>query len=104
MFSDERRLSAEQVAERLTGVCVLDLATVTARGEPRVAPVDGLFYRGRWHFGSSPEAARTRHLAARPAVSASHTRGEALAVVVHGTARPVEVGEGSDLRPFLVGV
>jgi len=33
----------------LAGVQVLELATVTPRGEPRVAPVDGLFFRG--HFG-----------------------------------------------------
>lgn len=104
VFSDERRLSAAELAERLTGVCVLDLATVTAKGEPRVAPVDGLFFKGRWHFGTAPNAARARHLAARPAVSAAHTRGEELAVVVHGTARRVDVGEGSPLRAFLVGV
>jgi hypothetical protein len=99
IFTDERRLSAEALVERLTGVCVLDLATVTAAGEPRVAPVDGLFFRGQWHFGSSPTSARFRHIEARPAVSGSHTRGESLAVIVHGTARRVDV-EGA-FRDFL---
>jgi hypothetical protein len=37
-----RRLSAVQVAERLHGVCLLALATVTADGRPIVGPVDGL--------------------------------------------------------------
>jgi hypothetical protein len=104
VFSDERRLTAAQLSELLTGVCVLDLATVTARGEPRVAPVDGLFFRGKWHFGTSPQAARARHLAARPVVSASHTRGESLAVVVHGRVERVPVSEGSPLRSYLLEV
>lgn len=102
IFTEERRLSASALAERLTGMCVLDLATVTAKGEPRVAPVDGLFFRGQWHFGSSPSSARFRHIEARPAVSGSHTRGEELAVIVHGTARRVDVA--GELRDFLVEV
>lgn len=102
IFTADRRLSASELVERLTGVCVLDLGTVTATGEPRVAPVDGLFYRGQWHFGSSPVSTRFRHIAERPAVSGSHTRGEALAVVVHGTARRVAV-EGA-FREFLVAI
>lgn len=100
IFTDERRLSATALAEQLIGVCVLDLGTVTAKGEARVAPVDGLFFHGQWHFGSSPLSARFRHISARPAVSGSHTRGEALAVVVHGTAHTVDV-EG-EFRDFLV--
>ena len=99
IFTEDRRLSAEALAQRLTGVCVLDLGTVSAAGEPRVAPVDGLFFRGQWYFGSAPTSTRFRHITARPAVSASHTRGEALGVIVHGTARRVEA-EGA-FRDFL---
>lgn len=51
-----------------------------------VGGVDGVLYRGRFHVGSSPESVRFRHLRARPAVSATHLRGEDLAVTVHGTA------------------
>jgi uncharacterized pyridoxamine 5'-phosphate oxidase family protein len=90
IFSDERRVAAAELPALLPGVQVLALATVTARGEPRVAPVDGLFFRGRFHFGSSEQSARFRHLRARPAVSAAHTRGEELAVVVHGQAREID--------------
>jgi len=86
IFDDQHRVSAVDLVARLVGVNILDVATVTAAGEPRVAPVDGIFYRGRWYFGSSPESARFRHLRQRPAVSACHTRGEELAVIVHGRA------------------
>jgi uncharacterized pyridoxamine 5'-phosphate oxidase family protein len=82
----ERRIPADELGGILSGVVLLNLATVTAAGEPRVGPVDGLFYRGHFHFGSSRTSVRYRHLVARPQVSASHTQGEQLSVVVHGTA------------------
>ncbi|MCA1831363.1 MAG: pyridoxamine 5'-phosphate oxidase family protein [Actinomycetota bacterium] len=91
IFTPDRVLRAERLPELLGGVRVLDLATVNAQSEPRVAPVDGLFYRGQFWFGSSPESIRFRHIRNNPAVSASHTRGEELAVIVHGTARIVDL-------------
>jgi uncharacterized pyridoxamine 5'-phosphate oxidase family protein len=103
IFSDERRIPAAELPALLPGVQVLALATVTARGEPRVAPVDGLFFRGRWHFGSGESSARFRHIRARPAVSATHLRGEELAVVVHGQAREIDPRspEEADFRAYL---
>ena len=50
----ERRLDAAEVAERLTGMRLLVLATVTAGGHPLNGPVDGVFYRGSLHFGRRP--------------------------------------------------
>jgi nitroimidazol reductase NimA-like FMN-containing flavoprotein (pyridoxamine 5'-phosphate oxidase superfamily) len=91
ILTPERRLSAEQVVERLTGVSLLALATVTADGRPLVGPVDGIFYRGSFHFGSAPDSARFRHIGARPQVSATHLPGEEFAVTVHGRAVPVDV-------------
>ncbi len=91
----QRRLSADQLCRLLVGVQVMDLATVTASGEPRVAPVDGLFFRARWWFGSSPESVRFQHIRRRPAVSASHTRGEDLAVVTHGRAVEIDLADES---------
>lgn len=91
IHTPERRVSARDLAAVLRGVRVLDLATVTARCEPRVAPVDGLFYRGRFHFGSGAESVRFRHLRARPHVSACHTVGETFAVIVHGHAVELDV-------------
>jgi uncharacterized pyridoxamine 5'-phosphate oxidase family protein len=103
IFGDERRIPAAELPEMLAGVQVLALATVTARGEPRVAPVDGLFFRGHWYFGSAETSARFRHIRARPAVSAAHTRGEELAVVVHGHAREIDprAPEHAGFRAYL---
>src|SRR5205807_937856 len=69
IWGPQTRLSAEEVSAELAGVQVLDLATVTARGEPRVAPVDGLFYRGRFWFGSAQNSARFRNIRRNPAGS-----------------------------------
>src|ERR1700729_3453627 len=87
----ERRLTAAQVAERLVGMCLLNLATVTADCRPIVGPVDGIFYRGAFYFGSSPDSVRFRHIARRPQVSATHLPGEELAVTVHGRAARVDL-------------
>jgi uncharacterized pyridoxamine 5'-phosphate oxidase family protein len=91
IHTPERRLTAEQVAERLTGMCLLALATVTAAGRPIVGPVDGIFYRGAFHFGSAPNSVRFKHIRARPHVSATHLPGEELAITVHGRAVPIDV-------------
>ena len=70
---------------------MLDLGTVTRRQEPRVAPVDGFFYRGKFWFGSSPYSQRFRNIRANPAVSGALTRGgETFLVLVHGTAVEVD--------------
>ncbi|MFE1317626.1 pyridoxamine 5'-phosphate oxidase family protein [Kitasatospora phosalacinea] len=47
------------------------LATVTAAGEPRCAPVGALFVRGRWYVPTTAGSSRARTLAARPALSLS---------------------------------
>ncbi|WP_265523419.1 pyridoxamine 5'-phosphate oxidase family protein [Oerskovia flava] len=86
IVSDDRRMDAAQVVAALTGMKVLSLATVTARGEPRVSAVDGHFLHGRWTFGTDGGAAKARHLEARPAVSAAHVDGERIGVFCHGTA------------------
>lgn len=106
IHTPERRLSAEQVAERLTGMCLLALATVTADGRPIVGPVDGIFYRGAFHFGSAPDSVRFRHIRERPQVSATHLPGEELAVTVHGRATPIDVRgeEGAGFRQALLDI
>jgi hypothetical protein len=106
IHTPERRLTAEQLVERLTGMCLLALATVTADGRPIVGPVDGIFYRGAFHFGSSPDSVRFRHLRARPQVSATHLPGEELAVTVHGRAMPLDLRSkpGAGFRRTLLEV
>jgi hypothetical protein len=86
VITQERRLDAAELAARLTGVCLLSLATVSSRGRPVSGPVDGIFYRGAFHFGTAPDSVRVRHIRRRPAVSAVHLPGEELAVTVHGRA------------------
>ena len=86
IITDERRLSAAQLTERLQGMRLLVVATVTADGRPLAGPVDGYFLHGSFWFSSARNSVRMRHLAARPAVSATHLPGEELAVTVHGRA------------------
>ncbi|MFI0220649.1 pyridoxamine 5'-phosphate oxidase family protein [Streptomyces lydicus] len=100
----ERRLDAAGVVAELGSMRVMALATTTARGEPRVGPVDGLFYRGRLHFGSGADSLRFRHLRARPAVSASVIDGERLQITVHGTAQEVIPAEEPGMEAFLISV
>jgi hypothetical protein len=93
VVTPDRRVSAARLLGLLAGVQVLALATVTTDGRPLTGAVDGLFYRARFWFGSSPNSIRMRHLAARPYVSATHTRGESLAVTVHGRANIVDLAD-----------
>jgi hypothetical protein len=65
----ETRLDAEAVSAELAGVQILDLATVTPRGEPRVAPVDGLFFRGHFWFGSAENPMKLGPVSARVAAT-----------------------------------
>ena len=103
IHAPEQRLTAEQVADRLTGMRLLALATVTADGRPIVGPVDSIFFRGAFVFGSAPDSIRFRHIRARPAVSATHLPGEELSVTVHGRAVEVDVSSGP-LRQALLDV
>lgn len=91
IIQPELRVDAAALTDRLHGVQLLHLATVTAACEPRVAPVDGLFFRGRFWFGSAQDSARFRHIRARPQVSATVTHGEAFQVTVHGTAQEADL-------------
>jgi nitroimidazol reductase NimA-like FMN-containing flavoprotein (pyridoxamine 5'-phosphate oxidase superfamily) len=106
IHSPERRVGAEQLCELLTGMCLLSLATVTARCQPLAGPVDGIFYRGAFHFGSSPDSVRFRHIRSRPQVSATHVPREEFAVTVHGRAAPVDThaAEHAGFRETLLEV
>ena len=90
------RVDPARLARELDGMRVLVLATVTADGRPLTGPVDGWFYRGRWHFGTSPAAVRARHLARRPAVSATYVDGERFVCTVHGTANVIDLAAYDD--------
>lgn len=100
VITDERRLTAEHLVQRLRGMRLLVMATVTADGRPLVGPVDGYLLHGEFHFSSSRDSVRIRHLSVRPAVSASHVPGESLAVTVHGRAELYDLDDPGrpDLR------
>jgi nitroimidazol reductase NimA-like FMN-containing flavoprotein (pyridoxamine 5'-phosphate oxidase superfamily) len=106
IITPERRLTAAELSERLTGMRLLALATVTADGRPLVGPVDGIFYRGAFHFGSSSDSVRIAHLRVRPAVSATHLPGEEMAVTVHGRATLLDMADDSaaSLRRILLDI
>src|SRR3954447_17208720 len=93
IITAERRLTAEDLCARLQGMRLLVVATVTADGRPLAGPVDGYFLHGSFWFSSARDSVRMRHLAARPAVSATHLPG-----AERGGAVPGRVGELFDLR------
>jgi uncharacterized pyridoxamine 5'-phosphate oxidase family protein len=97
IITPERRLGAVDLSQRLEGMCLLTVATVTADGRPLAGPVDGIFYRGAFHFGSAPDSVRFRHLHQRPHVTATHLPGEELSVTVHGRAVFVDVRDPQHL-------
>lgn len=75
VITPDRRLTAVELAAMLTGMRLLVLATVTGDGRPIAGRVDGIFFRGSFHFGSATDSLRFRHLRQRPSVSATHFPG-----------------------------
>jgi general stress protein 26 len=86
VITDERRLRAAELTERLQGMRLLVLATVTSDGRPLTGPVDGYFLHGTFWFSTATGSVRRRHLNRRPACSATHLPGDELCVTVHGRA------------------
>jgi Pyridoxamine 5'-phosphate oxidase len=89
----ERRLTARQVVTYLQGTKHVAFATVNERGQPRVAPLDGVFVRGRFTVSTGGEATRLRHLRANPACSAVHMDGDRVGIAAHGHATVLEAGD-----------
>jgi nitroimidazol reductase NimA-like FMN-containing flavoprotein (pyridoxamine 5'-phosphate oxidase superfamily) len=106
IITEQRRMNAHEVADALNGMRLLVLATVTEDGRPLAAPVDGIFFRGAFHFGSSSDSVRLGHIKKRPHVSATHLPAEELAVTVHGRAVVLDMrsGENAEFRQRLLAV
>lgn len=83
----DHSLSAGQLIHHLQGLQTVALATATSRGEPRVAPIGALFYRGAFYIPSVAEAARTRQIKKQPAVSLTQFDGVDFALIIHGEAK-----------------
>ncbi len=87
-------LDAVQLNRHLSGrLWTIALATVTAKGEPRVAPVGSLFVDGRFSVPILKSAARVKQLQRNPAVSASLFDEKDFAVIVHGRGRVIGVDD-----------
>ncbi len=82
----DHSLSATQICHYLDGVQTVAFATVTAKDEPRVAPIGAFLNRGRFYIPTTMEAARVRHVRRQPAVSLTRFDGIDFAVIVHGNA------------------
>jgi Pyridoxamine 5'-phosphate oxidase len=93
IFRPEDSLSAEEVAAFFQGKRQIAVATVTAHGQPRVAPVDALLIHGQFCFGTHETAMRVRHLRRRPDVSLTYFEGDSLAIIVHGRAELLFFGQ-----------
>lgn len=83
---ESHTLSADQVVRHLDGIRHASLATVTARGQPRVAPIVAIFVRGKYYVPTVVSAARTCHLRQRPGVSLTEYKGSDDAIIIHGRA------------------
>jgi uncharacterized pyridoxamine 5'-phosphate oxidase family protein len=82
----EHSLSAAQLARYWGRERQFALATVTARGEPRVGPVQVLLQHGRLYVPTAVDAARVQHVTYRPAVSLTHWVSDVVAIIGHGRA------------------
>lgn len=98
IMAAERRLTAERIVAEVPSPAVLNLATVTARGQPRLSAVDGHFLHGRWYFTTAGDSPKAVQLAARPAVSASYTPRDGYGIFCHGYATFLD----GDARQMLV--
>ena len=85
IVTPERRLTAEQVVNYLQGTRIVAFATITAKGEPRVSPLDSLFLHGRFTLSTDVTATRIGHLRANTACSAVYMEADRIAVVANGT-------------------
>ena len=102
IMTPERRLSAERLVAELPSPAVLNIATVTAAGEPRLSAVDGHFLHGQWYFTTAADSPKARQLRARLAISASFTPRDGFGVFCHGRARGLEGAPRQMLRDHFI--
>jgi hypothetical protein len=95
IINTERRLTAAQLCDRLTGMRLLTVATVTADSRPLAGAVDGYLLHGTWYFSSGRSSVRMQHLRTRPAISAVYLPSEGLQVSVHGHAELFELSDST---------
>jgi hypothetical protein len=93
IMTEPRRLTAQRLTADLPSPAVLNIATITARGEPRISAVDGHFFHGHWYFTTAAASPKAKQLVARPAISASYTPRDGYGVFLHGRVVALEPGD-----------
>lgn len=87
IVTPQRRLTAMQLVTYLQGVRHVAWATVTAKGEPFVSPLDSFFLRGKFTVSTVARAVKAGHVRRNPAVSLTHFQADEVGVWGHGTAQ-----------------
>jgi hypothetical protein len=104
IMTEPRRLTATRLRAELPCPAVLNIATVTAGGEPRISAVDGHFLDDAWHFTTADPSPKVRQLRARPAISASYTPRDGYGVFCHGRATMLDGADRARLHAHFVEV
>src|SRR4051812_50127558 len=73
IMEPHRRLTAERLVADLPSPAVLNIATVSAGGAPRISAVDGHLFHGHWYFTPAPDSPQARPLRGRPPITAAYT-------------------------------
>ena len=95
IFNAVPGLSAVDLAHTLEGIFEMHLATLAGNGAPLVAPIDGIFFKGKVCFALPGQSVRAPLVRRDRRVSASFTQ-DSFAFIVHGTAREVDHVEDLD--------
>lgn len=82
----DHSLSAGQLVYFWQAMQTVAFATVTSKGEPRVAPIAALLLRGHFYIPTVAAAARSKHLAHHAAISFSYYQQNDIALILHGEA------------------
>ncbi|GAA4159524.1 hypothetical protein GCM10022286_14080 [Gryllotalpicola daejeonensis] len=93
IFTDDVLMSASEVIERMPGMQLLTVATVSRDGRPIAGAVDGYLLHGELWFSSGAKAVRTAQLRRNPAVSATWLPDETTQLIVHGEVEIMPFGD-----------
>lgn len=100
--SESGLLTWRQVEEQLEQAHNYWVCTTRLDGRPHAIPVWGLWYEGRFYFGSDPESRKGRNLAANPAIIVHLESGDDTVIVEGEAARIVDAGLRKRLLPAYV--
>jgi len=80
----EHAVTAEQLVRYWGDGKGFALATVTANGEPRVAPVGVLLEQAHLYVPTAGDSGHVAHIVRNPAVSLTHWVDDLVAIIIHG--------------------